>query len=193
MAENRLVGSLILRTFDIDSTSNTLSTITTGPPVVYNNLDNTFGSSFANGALVVWKNVNIRACMGELYNKHKRFNLKMTGAQLRANTATTIYDGSYLVYISGLPFSSGSTYNTRLGPTNQAVLGAVNFIIPQTTGVTISLLSGLVTFDKPLQDTLNISIEFKNSSPTSINGYREKTTTVLGHFSIICDIYGVDE
>ena len=55
MAENRLVGSLILRTIDIDSTSNTLSTITTGPPVVYNNLDNTFGSSFANGALVVWK------------------------------------------------------------------------------------------------------------------------------------------
>ena len=191
MAENRLVGSLILRTFDIDSTSNTLSTIGAGP--TYVDLDNPFGSSLANGALVVWKNVNIRACMGELYDKHKRFNLKMTGVQLRHNSSSPIFDANFLVYISGLPFSSGSTYNTRLGPINQAVLGAVNFIIPQTSGVTISLLSGLVTFDKPLQDTLNISIEFKNSSPTSINGYREKTTTVLGHFSIICDIYGVDE
>ena len=99
MAENRLVGSLILRTFDIDSTSNTLSTIGAGP--TYVDLDNPFGSSLANGALVVWKNVNIRACMGELYNKHKRFNLKMTGAQIRANTATTIYDGHFVVYISG--------------------------------------------------------------------------------------------
>ena len=102
--------------------------------------------------------------MGELYDKHKRFNLKMTGIQLRHNTSSSIFDANFLVYISGLPFSSGSTYNTRLGPTNQAVLGAVNFIIPQTTGVTVSLLSGLVTFDKPLQDTLNISIELKNSS-----------------------------
>ena len=34
MAENRLVGSLVLRTFDIDSTSNTLSTITPGTPPV---------------------------------------------------------------------------------------------------------------------------------------------------------------
>ena len=121
MSENRLVNSLILRTFDIDSTSNTLSTITTGPTVVYNNLDNSFDSSFANGALIVWKNVNIRACMGELYDKHKRFNLKMTGAQLRQNTTTSVFDANFLVYMSDLPFSSGSTYNTRLGPTNQAV------------------------------------------------------------------------
>ena len=66
----------------------------------------------------------------------------MTAIQLRHNTTTSIFDANFLVYISGLPFSSGSTYNTRLGPTNQAVLGAVNFIIPQTTGVTVSLLSG---------------------------------------------------
>ena len=101
---------MILRTFDIDSTSNTLSTITTGPPVVYNDLDNSFGSSLANGALVVWKNVNIRACMGELYDKHKRFNLKMTGIQLRHNTTSSIFDANFLVYMSGLQFSSGSTY-----------------------------------------------------------------------------------
>ena len=193
MAENRLVGSLILRTFDIDSTSNTLSTITTGPPVVYNDLDNSFGTSLANGALVIWKNVNIRTCMGELYHKHKRFNLKLTAAQLRANTTIATGDAHFLLYMSGLPFSSGSTYNTRLGPTNQAVLGAVNFQTTASQGITTSLMSGLVTFDKPLQDTLNITVEFKNSSPTSINGYKEKTQSNLGHFSIICDIYGVDE
>ena len=47
MAENRLVGSLVLRTFDIDSTGNTLSTIGAGP--TYVDLDKSFGSSLDNG------------------------------------------------------------------------------------------------------------------------------------------------
>jgi hypothetical protein len=49
-----------------------------------------------------------------------------------------------------------------------------------------------VAFDKPLQDTLNILIELKNSSTTVNNGITEKSTTVLVHFSIICNIYGVE-
>ena len=60
-------------------------------------------------------------------------------------------------------------------------------------------MSGLVTFDKPLQDLVNITIELKNSSTTSItmttgstDKFNEKTTAILGHWSITCDIYGVD-
>ena len=75
MAENRLVGSLVLRTYDIAPNTNTLSTITAGP--TYVDLDNPLGSSFANGAYIVWKNVNIRTCIGELYSKYNKFNLKM--------------------------------------------------------------------------------------------------------------------
>ena len=167
MSENKLVGSLVLRTIDIDSTGSSLNTITAGPPIVYNDLDNPFGSSFANGGFVVWKNVNIRACMGELYYKYKRFNLKMTGVQLRHIPSTsggvTTADAQFVVYISGLPFSSGSTYNTRLGPSNQAVLGCVNFVTSNTVGITTPITAGIVTFDKPLQDITNISIELKNS------------------------------
>ena len=117
----------------------------------------------------------------------------MTSAQIRQNPGTATTDAHFVVFISGLPFSSGSTYNTRLAATSQAVLGCVNFNTTDTTGTTTPLTSGLVTFDKPLQVITNITIELKNSSTTTINGYREKTTTLLGQFSIICDIYGVDE
>ena len=117
----------------------------------------------------------------------------MTSAQISHNPAASITDAHFIVFISGLPFSSGSTYSTRLTSNNQAVLGCVNFNSSNTQGTTTPLSSGLVTFDKPLQDTMNITIDLKNSSTTTINGYREKTTTLLGHFSIICDIYGVEE
>ena len=64
-------------------------------------------------------------------------------------------------------------------------------------GTTISLMAGLVSFDKPLQDVINITVELKNSSLTSsnplVNGYAEKTTTPLGHWSLTCDIYGIDK
>ncbi len=104
---------------------------------------------------------------------------------------TLVADAQFLLYISGLPFSSGSCYNTRLGPTNQSALGCVNFTAAQFAGTTNSILSGLVSFDKPLQDVIHITIELKNSSSsaTSIkDNYSEKTTTPLGHWSVVCDI-----
>ena len=116
----------------------------------------------------------------------------MTAVQLR-HTAAALADCQFTVLMNGLPFSSGSTYNTRLGPTNQCVLGCVNFITTTTAGTTIPLTSGLVSFDKPLQDIINISLELKNSSTTTTNGYSEKTTILIGHWSITCDIYGVDK
>jgi len=118
----------------------------------------------------------------------------MTGAQKRQNnTSGPNGDSQFIVYISGLPFPSGSTYNTRLGPNNKAVLGCVNFASDGNTGVTTSITSGLVSFDKPLQDTLNISIELKNSSTVTSNGYSEASANYFGHYSIVCDIYGIDK
>ena len=95
--------------------------------------------------------------------------------------------------MSGLPFSSGSGFNTRLGPTNQVAIGCIN---PTGEGITTSILSGLVSFEKPRQDVINITVELKNSSTTTtnplVNGYAEKTTQALGHWSIVCDIYGIE-
>ena len=201
MSENKLVGSLVLRTIDIDSTRPYPTALLTTPPSTFTNtnpLDNTSGTCTANGGVVTWKNVNIRSCIGESYYKYNKFNLKLTAAQLRHN-GTVISDAQFLIYISGLPFSSGSTYSTRFGPTNQSCIGAVNFVAPSslsaTVGTTTSMMAGLVSFDKPLQDVINITVELKNSSPTSSNplvdGYAEKTTMALGHWSLMCDIYAI--
>ena len=201
MSENKLVGSLVLRTIDIDSTR-PYPTAVPDPntnPITYSNtnpVDNTSGTCTANGGVITWKNVNIRSCIGESYYKYNKFNLKLTAAQLRHN-GTIIADAQFLIYISGLPFSSGSTYSTRFGPTNQSCIGAVNFVSSITVGTTIPSMAGLVSFDKPLQDVINITVELKNSSPTSsnplVNGYAEKTTMSLGHWSLMCDIYAIEK
>ena len=201
MSENKLVGSLILRTIDIDPIRPypTAQLNTATPPVYVNNnpVDNDYGLCTGNGGVITWKNVNIRTCLGELYLKYDRFNLKMTSAQIRHNTAAAVTDAQFLVYIDGLPFSSGSCYNTRLGPTSQSCIGAVDFTTTTTIGRTTSLLSGLVSFEKPRQDVINITVELKNSSILSgnplVNGYAEKTTMALGHWSIVCDIYGIEK
>ena len=168
----------------------------TGPPIQYNfssPIDNDYGVCTANGGVVTWKNVNIRTCLDELYYKYNKFNLKVTSFQVRHNPATAVTDAQYLVYMSGLPFSSGSSYNTRLGPTNQSCIAAVNCVTTGSTGVTTSFLSGLVSFDKPLQDIMDITIELKNSSLNAlVNGYSEKSPQSTGHWSIICDIYGIE-
>ena len=181
MAENKLVGSLILRTIDIDPTR-------VRPVPASQSFSNDYGICNANGCFVLWKNVNIRTCLGELYNKYDKYNLKMTSFQVRLNSGTTP-DEQFVLYISGLPFSN---YNTSLGPNNGAAVGCVNLVTANSAGTTTSFTSGLVSFDKPLQDILNISILLKNSSTNILNGYTETTTNVLGHYSIICDIYGIE-
>ena len=183
MAENKLVGSLILRTIDIDPTR-------VRPVATNQSISNDYGICDANGCLVIWKNVNIRTCLGELYNKYDKYNLKMTSIQVRNNGSTgPTADCHFVVYMSGLPFSN---YNTSLGPNNGAALGCVNFNTTGTTGTTTAFTSGLVSFDKPLQDILNISILLKNSSTNISNGYTEPSLNLVGHYSIICDIYGIE-
>ena len=144
MSENKLVGSLVLRTIDIDPTRAAPCTAAT---FTY---DNEYGTTTANGCFVTWKNVNIKCCIGELYNKYDKFNLKLTAVQLRHSTVT-VTDAQFMIYMTGLPFINGSTYNTRYGPSNSSALGCVNFIASTSVGSTIPIISGLSSFDKPRQ------------------------------------------
>ncbi len=191
MSENKLIGSLVLRTIDIEPTR--------GNPILNNNFppfENEFGIFAANSGVATWKNVNLRTCLGELYYKYDRFNLKLTAVQLR-HSLNGILDSHMMVYMSGLPFTSASAYNTRLGPNNQVALGCLPPSFNFAQGTTVPILSGLVSFDKPLQNTFNITVEFKNSSTPATNpiisGYSEKAIVVMGHWSIMCDIYGIDK
>ena len=84
------------------------------------------GDYSAIGNYVTWKNVNIKTCLGELHNKYDKFNLKLTALQINNNNNNFVYDAQISVYISGLPLSSDSCYNTRLGTTNQSCIAAVD-------------------------------------------------------------------
>ena len=184
MSENKLIGSLVLRTIDIEPIRNR----PTGDlPNMY---ENEFGIFDANGGVVTWKNINIQTCLGELYYKYDRFNLKLTAVQFKPTNASNT-DTNFMIYMSGLPFSSG--YNTRLGPVNQVAIGCVTMAGRGAgDGIVYSIVSGLASFYKPLQNTLNITVEFKNSSTYSIRDYSEKNDRLLSHWSIVCDIYGIE-
>ena len=115
MSKNKLIGSLVLRTIDIDPTRLVpIGTLGANP------FENEYGILAANGALATWKNVNLRTCLGELYYKYNSFNLKLTAVQFKA-TGSSYEDFHFMIYMSGLPFSAG--YNTKLGPTNQVAIG----------------------------------------------------------------------
>jgi len=73
MSENKLVGSLVLRTFDIDQSRATPTTLVLTVPTPF---DGDNGTMTANGGVITWRNVNIRTCLGELYIKYNSFNLK---------------------------------------------------------------------------------------------------------------------
>ena len=83
MSENKLIGSLVLRTIDIDPTRLTPINNNNFPP-----FENEFGIFAANGNVATWKNINLRTCLGELYYKYDRFNLKLTTVQVRATGAS---------------------------------------------------------------------------------------------------------
>ena len=142
MSENKLVGSLVLRTFDIDQSRATPTTLVLIVPTPF---DGDYGTMTANGKVVTWKNVNIRTCLGELYRKYDRFNLKLTAVRMR-HTGVAITDAQVMIFMNGLPFSSGSCYSTILGPINQCALGCVNFVLSTTAGATSGLVSGTVYF-----------------------------------------------
>ena len=185
MSENKLVGSLVLRTIDIEPTKvNPINNIGALP------YENAYGIYAANSAVATWKNVNLKTCLGELYYKYDKFNLKLTAAQFRG-TGSSHEDTRHMIYMSGLPFTSG--YNTKLGPTNQVALGCIDAAGGLLEGITIPILSGIVSFYKPSQNTFDITVEFKNSSTFVVTNYSEKSNRLIGHWSIMCDIYDIEK
>ncbi len=186
MSENKFIGSLVLRTIDIEPTRERPILNIFGPPY-----ENNYGIYDGAGGVVTWKNIDMRSCLGELYYNYDRFNLKLTALHLTPTSGVNI-EMNHMIYMSGLPFSS--SYNTRLGPMNQVAIGCVTTADVLTgTGAVRPIVSGLVSFYKPLQNPLNITVEFKNSSTIVVNGYTEKYDRRLGHWSMVCDIYGIDK
>ena len=53
--------------------------------------------------------------------------------------STQVSDAQFMIFVSGLSISSGSTYNTKLDPTNLAAIGCVSFVAASGAGTTTLL------------------------------------------------------
>jgi hypothetical protein len=187
MSVNIECASLVLRTFDIVNNANIPIS------VLGNEVDNTFGFITANSQVITWKNVNMSAVMGDLYDKYDRFNLILSSVNV-TNTGSIAASGNCTISLRGLYFCN-QTYNTRSkGNTNEAFVGSQSYILPSASaGQTSSVSAGTVTFRKGNDDTnVNLTIELRYNSTTSVNGYTEKLAQLFGHQTYIFDIYGCE-
>jgi hypothetical protein len=191
--DNKEISVLHLRTFDIIQRNES--------PIAFSNqiVDNDNGMIMCNGGYITWKNVNIKAVLGDLYNKYNYFCIKLiqiNSSEQNTYTTNSIFDAT--IYISGLPFISAQRYNTKLSINNQSVIGQCSYYFLGTTKALLYNLQGntVSCFSKPTKDLIDITIEWKLSvsgGGTVINGIPEKRSTLLSHTTYLFNIYGVDD
>jgi hypothetical protein len=178
--------NLILKTSDINL-SNTAadyfnSTITTGIGYITNNR-----TSFS------WKNINMKVLLGELYEKHEKFQIALvyTSGSATGTTTETISSKRMLqVKLSGLPFLS--SYNQAKGiNTNIAIVSTIK--IPtdaSSTWESKNNIAQYIVFTK--QNMLDFYIDLHtildDSSPLITTANQ-----MIGHCLFSFTITGVDE
>jgi hypothetical protein len=190
---DRECASICLRTFDIRPDVN--------PLLVLNEIfENDYGKIMCNGGLITWKNVDMSKVLGSMYDKYDVFNLQFSQFQLKSNifgNSVVTYDGTF--YISGLPFTNGNRYNTRLSTNNQACIGSTRIGLERQIADYATIYNinnnNVVSFYKPLNPKCDITIEIKTNNITNatINGIPEKRNQLLTHMSFLFNIFGVND
>jgi hypothetical protein len=127
-------ASLVLRSYDIN------------PVAVPVGVDNNYGTITANTQVLIFKSVNLKVILGDLYDKYDRFNLSLTSVMVRS-TGIAITDGICAITLRGLTFTN-QTYNTRLGLTNEAYVGMNSYNTAAAIGNAQPVSSGIITIYK---------------------------------------------
>jgi hypothetical protein len=146
-----------------------------------------------NGSYVYFQNVNMRACLGSLYDKYKKFKICLTGVSNFNTVATSVASDRFVVmYLSGLNFiNSCFDYNAGSGgnQTNQTPIGNIDLNSSANSGRTINLTGeyGSVFFiDNPNQVDLTLTIRRVNDN--GLNASQD-----YGNWIWVFSIYGIDE
>jgi aminopeptidase C len=95
-----------------------METIQSGNLLLYSSLlvansTNIYGTANANFTEMTFKNIDLKQIIGSNYDKYLKFNLILTSI-IVPTTVTSISgnDSNVMLYMAGVPFDSGSTYNT---------------------------------------------------------------------------------
>jgi len=174
-------ASLVLRTSDLPTPGNS----------------NSQGVVNADRTRMTWKNINMRDLLGDMYDQHDRFNLKLNSVCL-GNVASDaegdfIYpfgdsqqDRIVTIEMEGLPFAN-NTYDTTQGANkSNAVLGVYEFDNNQPY---INYDNSVVTFSKG-SNMCDLTISYKtvydNQPPSTLPG------NTYPRMIFLFSIYGIE-
>lgn len=133
-----------------------METIQSGVLILYSSLlvagnTNKYGTANANFTDLTFTNINIKQILGSNYDRYLKFNIILNSIIIPTTSAniTNNNDSNVMLYMSGLPFDSGSTYSTITGfGSNISYIGSVHMI------GTSSLNSGIYTFPPTFFNTI---------------------------------------
>ena len=152
------------------------------------------GVSNLTNSILLWRNINLRTVLGDMYDKYDLFNLtvKYIGSGKLNPVFDNIDNSNIIININGLPFINQTYNHSRFCNTSNAVLGL--YTIPNTLNSVSSQCfysSNYLTFGKN-QELVNINIYFtrivdNDPPPVSI------ANCSYPEFVFILDIFGIDK
>jgi hypothetical protein len=176
-------ASLVLRTYDISQLS-----------IPTNNTNNQIGFITANNGYITWRNINLRALMGNsFYEKYNKFNicLKFYSQREQGGAMPTSHRVASL-FMSGLQWSNQGYDVTTKSNSQFACIGITNtFFTGQQPNSVAGYSFNSLTFRKG-GDITDINIEFKFPFNQNASGFTEKSNVMLGHHTFCFQITGCE-
>ena len=150
---------------------------------------NAYGTSNAMNTSFTWTNINLRALLGDMFDKYDRFMLLLqsisTGVAGTIGTADD--DKCCVINMSGLSFLN-STYSQKLQSNSGSVVVSPFTFVSSTFSIGIFQNLAVSSFIKQ-NDIVNISINYtKIKTDTAV-----ATTTAFAHVNFIFNIVGLEE
>lgn len=172
-------------TFHLNTTDILNSVIVGDYPVV-----NAFGSVNTIKTDLTWNNINFQTILGDMYNKYKKFNVKLCSVNYaqQAVYGTALNDRNLSINIYGLPFSN-CTYETKPNSNTSFFHGGCITLVQNTAGQVYLQDNLMMTIYSPTApQTVRINLTLiDGSSPATGAG------TIYPHLCFYFRIYGVSE
>ena len=181
-------SKLVLRTITIQTFNNGEFNLTIA------NVDNECGTIQSRGQYVLWKQINIKALLGEMWNKYNMFNLVLRTAVKNPGTNVNTFF-AHTLWMTGLNFVNRNYSIVTKGLTNETCVGGVNLISGNASqDGNVHHFTGYAAMFRKGNPIVDLSIQLKNSIGNVFGNYDgriEISQRNGGHFELIFDIYGV--
>lgn len=153
------------------------------------------GKVAQNRSSLTWYNINMRALLGELYDRYEKFNISLSwcaGAKTGATAETAALSDNriFQIQLTGLPFTSSYNYSSN-GNSGSVIMSVIQVpLTVTTTWVNNAINSPPFVFTKTEYAT--ISIDLLN---ISTNTYYAPSTNakMIGHTIFSFNITGVED